>query len=215
MCLCQSKRNSERITREMKWNFVKSPRTDRKQKSFFIIWAFLLKTLGERGKGKGDISVSPFMHDWTGRRSARVERERESLSLSAGEPTIGKNLFSLSHFFTLFSSNCINGHAGRPPSSPRNSLVMEKLEISNALQSKRSCTSRPASFGSIIIIILNMKSHFPQVRRTTRMAQLPRRMGQCQEWMRFGTSERRMPTESRTHFSGRPWWYATATDTTL
>ena len=122
---------------------------------------------------------------------------------------------SLSHFFTLFSSNCINGHAGRPPSSPRNSLVMEKLEISNALQSKRSCTSRPASFGSIIIIVFNMKSHFPQVRRTTRMAQLPRRMGQCQEWMRFGTSKRRMPTESRTHFSGRPWWYATATDTTL
>ena len=60
-----------------------------------------------------------------------------------------------------------------------------------------------------------MKSHFPQVCRTTRMAQLPRRMGQCQEWMRFGTSKRRMPTESRTHFSGRPWWYATATDTTL
>lgn len=47
------------------------------------------------------------------------------------------------------------------------------------------------------------------------MAQLPWRMGQLQERMRFRTSERWMSAKSRAHFPRRAWWYASATDPAL
>ncbi len=56
---------------------------------------------------------------------------------------------------------------------------------------------------------------FDQLRWTIGMAQLPRRMGQLQERMRFRTSERWMSAKSRAHFPRRAWWYASAADPAL
>lgn len=102
---------------------------------------------------------------------------------------------------------------------------MVKLGIKNKFLipgSQRSCTSRPAASGFPVIIIIFLiflkivSSHFHnKVRRAIGMAQLPRRVGKCQEWMRFGTPEWRVPAESRADFPGRTRRHAPATDSTL
>lgn len=104
---------------------------------------------------------------------------------------------------------------------PSHGETRNKKQISNTWQSEKLyITTRsiwfPCYYHHLFNFLKIVSSHFHnKVRRAIGMAQLPRRVGKCQEWMRFGTPEWRVPAESRADFPGRTRRHAPATDSTL